>query len=47
MKKIKIKALIKSLKDVKKQGGKFVHYEGTLIIYETGNQIILTTEPQF
>ncbi len=46
MKKIKIKTLIKSLKDVKKRGGKFVHYEGTLIVYETGNQIILTTETQ-
>jgi hypothetical protein len=47
MKKVKIKSLIKSLKEVKNRGGKFVHYEGTLIVYETGNEIILTTEPQF
>ena len=47
MKKVKIKSLIKSLKEVKNRGGKFVYYEGTLIVYETGNEIILTTEPQF
>jgi hypothetical protein len=46
MKKTKIKSLIKDLKDVKKRGGKYVHYEGTLIVYKTGNTIILTTEPQ-
>jgi hypothetical protein len=43
---IKIKSLIKSLKEVKKRGGKFVHIEGTLIVYKTGNEIILSTEPQ-
>jgi methionine aminopeptidase len=47
MKKVKIKSLIQSLKDVKKRGGKFVHYEGTLVVLETGNEIILTTEPQW
>lgn len=46
MKKVKIKTIIKELKDVKKRGGKFIHYEGTLIVLETGNEIILTTEPQ-
>ncbi|EOZ96150.1 hypothetical protein A33Q_2743 [Indibacter alkaliphilus LW1] len=46
MKKTKIKSLIKHLKDVKKRGGKFVHYEGTLIVLETGNEIIISTEPQ-
>lgn len=46
MKKVKIKTLIKELKDSKKRGGKFVHYQGTLIVFETGNEIILTTEPQ-
>ncbi|MGY6521459.1 MAG: hypothetical protein ACXIUD_07015 [Mongoliitalea sp.] len=46
MKKVKIKTLIKGLKDVQKRGGQFVHYEGTLIVLETGNEIILTTEPQ-
>ncbi|MFN3802641.1 hypothetical protein [Belliella pelovolcani] len=47
MKKTKIKSLIKHLKDVKKRGGKFVHYEGTLIVLETGNEIILSTERQW
>jgi hypothetical protein len=46
MKKVKIKSLIKSLKDVKKRGGKFVHFEGTLIVYKTGNETTLSTEPQ-
>jgi hypothetical protein len=46
MKKVKIKSLIKSLKEVKKRGGKFVHIEGALIVYKTGNEIILSTEPQ-
>ncbi len=47
MEKTKIKSLIKHLKDVKKRGGKFVHYEGTLIVYKTGNEIISTTERQW
>lgn len=47
MRKVKIKLLIQSLKEVKKRVGKFVHYEGTLIVLETGKEIILTTEPQW
>lgn len=47
MKKVKIKSLIKTLKDAKRRGGKRVWYEGTLYVKETGNEIILTTEPQW
>lgn len=47
MKKIEIKALIRSLKNVKKQGGKHVYYEGTLLVKESGNEIILSTEKQW
>lgn len=47
MKKVKLKTLIKALKEVKKKGGKYVQFEGTLFVKETGNEIILSTEPQF
>ncbi|AFL83524.1 hypothetical protein Belba_0877 [Belliella baltica DSM 15883] len=47
MKKVKLKTLIKALKEVKKKGGKYVQYEGTLFIKEMGNEIILTTEMQW
>jgi uncharacterized UPF0146 family protein len=47
MKKVKIKSLIKTLKDVKMRGGKHVRYEGTLYVKETGNEIILSTEKQW
>ncbi len=46
-KEIKIEDLILALHEAQKRGGKTVKYAGTIYVPETGNEIILTTEPQF
>lgn len=46
MKEISLDQLIKSLQNTKDRGGKTVKYDGTLLVPETGNEIILTTKKQ-
>ncbi len=46
MKEISLDQLIKSLQDARARGGKTVRYKGTIMVPETGNEIILTTERQ-
>lgn len=47
MKTLKIKELIKELKKAKKKGAKNVNFEGTLMLSELNNDIIISTEAQW
>ncbi|WP_157807021.1 hypothetical protein [Algoriphagus formosus] len=47
MKDLKIKNLIKELKKAKKKGAKKIQFEGTLLIAELDNEIIVSTKPQW
>ncbi|MBY5950116.1 hypothetical protein OU792_16930 [Algoriphagus sp. NF] len=47
MKELKIKDLIKELKKAKKKGAKNLQFKGTLMVSELGNNIIVSTEPQW
>lgn len=43
---VKIEDLIKALQEAQTRGGKTVKYFGTVYVPETGNEIIISTEPQ-
>jgi hypothetical protein len=47
MKEISLDQLIKSLQDARARGGKTVKYKGTILVPETGNEIIISSDPQF
>lgn len=47
MKELKIKSLIKELKKAKKKGAKSLQFKGTLMVAELGNEVIVSTEPQW
>lgn len=44
---IDINELIKILEQERNNGGKTVGYEGTVLVVETGNSIIITTKKQY
>jgi hypothetical protein len=46
MKEISLDQLIKSLQEARAKGGKTVKYKGTILVPETGNEIIISTEKQ-
>ena len=41
-----IDELINRLQEAKSRGGKTVEFNGTILVPENGNTVILTTEPQ-
>lgn len=46
MKKVEIKDLIEFLKYELNRGASYVEFEGTILIPENGNKVLLTTEKQ-
>ncbi|QYH38458.1 hypothetical protein GYM62_06460 [Algoriphagus sp. NBT04N3] len=47
MRTLKIKDLIKELRKAKKKGANNVNFEGTLMLSELNNDIIISTEAQW